>query len=90
MDLFDWNAVHNSEVWKRREAHINLYRKRFFTTAQAMTDETQIWHVSVSPCRRLLVLSMLLFSRSCLSPAFDAKPARYCSSHLDFITTLFP
>ena len=87
---FDWNAVHNSEVWKRCEAHINLYRKRFFTTAQAVTDETQVWHVFVTPCRRFLVLPILLCSRSCLSPAFHAKPARYCSSLLHFITTLFP
>ena len=37
---FDWNALHSDRMWTNRQAQLRLYKHRFFTTGQALRQET--------------------------------------------------
>ena len=36
---FDWNAPHTDRIWTNRQGHLRLYKHRFFTTGQALTQD---------------------------------------------------
>ena len=45
---FDWNAPHTDRMCTNRQAQLRLYKHRFFTTGQALRQDSNICDVSVS------------------------------------------
>ena len=72
---FDWNALHCDRMWMNRQAHLRVYKHRFFTTGQVLTQDNNLCDVSVSCCSIVFLLSVHDFAWLRRPPACDAKAA---------------
>ena len=70
---FDWNAPHSDRMGTNRQAQLRLYKHRFFTTGQALTQYNNVCDVSVSCGYLVFLLSVHVFAWSSRPPACDAK-----------------
>ena len=70
---FDWNAPHSDRMWTNRQAQLRLYKNRFFTTGQALTQDNNLCDVSFGSRYRVFLLSVKVFAWWGRPPACDAK-----------------
>ena len=72
---FDWSARHRDRMWTNRQARLRLYKHRFFTTGQVLTQDNNLCDVSVSSCYTVVLLSVDVLAWSSRPPACEAKAA---------------
>ena len=70
---FDWDAPRSDIMVTNRQAQLRLYKHRFFTTGQALTQDNNLCDVSVSCCYIVFLLSVHVFAWSSRPPACGAK-----------------